>query len=107
MFESPDLPVACDLQALTPELREEHEGNFTFLWQRLLERVPTGDGLALRFPNEAGIATRLARFLELEHVCCPFFTLEIRATADDELWLRFTGDADAAEFARRHVPGHA
>jgi len=92
-----DIPVACDLSAITGEPVEAHARRSAYLFlQAAQERQELPDGYALRFsPDEL---PAIAAFIESERKCCPFFTFTLEVLpGGGPLWLRITGPAGAKE----------
>lgn len=103
-MEDERIPAACNIRALDEQERQAHRDNAEWLWARLLERRPLDDALALRFPDDSEVIAGLARFVDRERACCPFFAFEIRLAPQEGLWLRLTGEASAVRFAHEYVP---
>ena len=88
--ENPSL--ACDLTAIPSEVREEHVITAPQLFALAREVQELPNGYAIRFANEPGRFMSIAKFIENERLCCPFFNfgLEIEPNTGP-LWLRLTG----------------
>lgn len=99
-----DAPIACNLEALDTEQRAVHRELGERLLRQVIEWRAPPDALELRLPADAGTLADLGRFMLLEQVCCPFYTLEIRLDRDQRAWLRFTGDREAVRYAHRTNP---
>ena len=94
--ERDELPVACDLAALSAGQRER---------QRLLQRrlradvkeiQELSDGYAFRYSSEPSVLLTVAEFITLERLCCPFFDFGLDLERDEgPLWLRMTGGEEA------------
>lgn len=84
--------LACDLTAIPSDVREEHVVNAPQLFAAAQEVLELADGYAIRFLNEPDRFMTIARFIENERLCCPFFcfSLEIEPNSGP-LWLRLTG----------------
>src|SRR5215510_6500200 len=86
-------PLACDRLALSPEARTRH---FDELVPQLLA-ANTGvrelpNGYAFQFPADAKTIQLLAQWAAGEHLCCPFFEIDIRIESEGgPLWLTLTG----------------
>jgi hypothetical protein len=94
-------PLACDLTAIPAPAREQHLLTTTQVFNRLEAVQELTDGYALRLPNEDEMLMSLARFIENERRCCPFFSfvLEVEPNAGP-LWLRLTGGPGVKELLR-------
>lgn len=88
--ETPSL--ACDLTAIPSDVREEHVISTPQLFALAQEVQDLPNGFSIRFLNEQGRFMAIARFIENERLCCPFFNfgLEIEPNSGP-LWLRLTG----------------
>jgi hypothetical protein len=96
----PELPIACDLGALTPAGRSAHPSLVT----RVLGEAPFAvdelpDGLAFRF-DEAHYAI-IVELIAQERRCCPFFRFVLEVTPQrGPLWLRITGPPEGRTILR-------
>lgn len=88
-------PLFCDLTAIPSPARETHllTAQDIFLTAQEVRELP--NGYALRLPNEADMFLQMARFVENERLCCPFFNFGLEVEAHGgPLWLRLTGEGD-------------
>ena len=94
--ETPSL--ACDLTAIPADVREEHVITAPQLFALAQEVQELSNGFAIRFANEPGRFMAIAKFIENERLCCPFFNfgLEIEPNSGP-LWLRLTGGEGVKE----------
>ncbi len=94
--ETPSL--ACDLTAIPADVREEHVITAPQLFALAQEVQELPNGYAIRFANEPGRFMAIAKFIENERLCCPFFNfgLEIESNSGP-LWLRLTGGEGVKE----------
>lgn len=94
-------PIACRLDALTPAQRAR-EGEL--LEQHLaatLEVRERDDGFSFRYSADVPQFARLAEFVGLEHLCCPFLDFQLEwAGAEESPWLHVTGGARVKEFVQ-------
>jgi hypothetical protein len=95
------IPIACSLDRAQFEERKALVGRIA---QAAAERKPVSSGLALRFGPEAGLVSRLAAFIEVERLCCPFLTFRIDVQAGGSVWLELTGPAAAQGIIRELIP---
>jgi len=64
------------------------------------------NGYEFRFTDESDVLRRLAEFVSLEKLCCPFLRFEIEVEAESgPVWLRLTGRAGVKEFIREEISG--
>ena len=84
--------LACDLDALTPTEREQQAATFEQLRQQVQAVEEQPDGWAVKLPTAADTLLLVARFIENERRCCPFFDFTLNVTPDaGPIWLRITG----------------
>lgn len=96
-----DIPIACVLEALTPDQRKR-EGTLLDEHLRAVEEVAEReDGYSFRYGPDVSLFARMAELVALEHRCCPFldFQLEWRG-ADRPPWLHVGGGARVKPFVR-------
>jgi hypothetical protein len=85
-------PLACDLTAIPADVREEHVITAPQLFALGQEVQELPDGYAIRFLNEPGRLLTIAKFIENERLCCPFFNFGLEVVSNrGPLWLRLTG----------------
>jgi len=92
--ETPTL--ACDLTAIPADVREEHVSTAPQLFATAQEVRELSSGYAIRFPNEPGKFMAIAKFIENERLCCPFFNFGLEVERG-QLWLRLTGGEGVKE----------
>jgi hypothetical protein len=84
--------LACDLTAIPAGVREEHVMSAPQLFAAAEEVQDLPNGFAIRFVNEPGRFLSIARFIENERLCCPFFNFGLELEPNNgPLWLRLTG----------------
>jgi hypothetical protein len=90
--------LACELTAIPSDVREEHVLTASQLFSAAQEVQELPNGYAVRFSNETGRFMAIAKFIENERLCCPFFNfgLEIEPNSGP-LWLRLTGGEGVKE----------
>ncbi len=97
-----EVPLACNLLALTPAERKRH---FEVVGPTL-RRLRTGvrelpNGYEFQFPSDAKTVALLNEWVARERRCCPFFDMDVRAGAKGgPLTLRLTGRQGTKEFIR-------
>ena len=99
MTVSANLPIVCDLSAVSAADRERMLSAVPALFQAVQAVHALPDGYAFRFANEPGRLLALAEFIEHERLCCPFyaFALEVEP-AGGPFWLRMTGGDGVKDF---------
>ena len=91
-------PLACDLTAIPADVREEHVITAPQLFTLAQEVQELSNGFAIRFVNEPGRFMAIARFIENERLCCPFFNFGLEVEPNSgPLWLRLTGGEGVKE----------
>ena len=98
-------PFMCNLEALTPSERAEHQQ----LTVRLAEAVRTtreiADGYAFEIDSTRISFVDLARWSEFERRCCPFFDFHLESRRENgPMTLRLTGREGVKEFIRVEFP---
>ena len=93
-----NIPIACDLTALEPDIRATHmEAAVHLLRGDAAEVTELADGYAFRY--RADQYERVVQFIASERRCCPFFTFNLEVTpGQGPLWLRITGGEGVKEF---------
>jgi hypothetical protein len=68
--------LACNLNALTPEQRQERAELAKLVQAQTQELQELPRGCAFRLPSSSALFLELAEFVHLERHCCPFFKFE-------------------------------
>jgi len=90
--------LACDLTAIPSDVREEHVITAPQLFALAQEVQDLPNGFAIRFLNEPGRFMAIAKFIENERLCCPFFNFGLEVEPNNgPLWLRLTGGEGVKE----------
>jgi hypothetical protein len=101
------VPIACALTSA--DLAEQRAKWERLMAQAMTDRVPTADGVCLRFGAEPGVERELRRLAAVENECCPWAEWAVRTDARGlVLDIRSTGDGVAAVhamFAGQEPPG--
>lgn len=93
-----DQPLVCDLTAIPADAREEHALTAPQLFALAQEVQELANGFAIRFSNEPGRFMAIAKFIENERLCCPFFNFGVEVEPyGGPLWLRLTGGEGVKE----------
>lgn len=89
----------CNLKALTPAERSEHDLLTRRLFAAVAERHEIATGIELRVDRSKVSILDLARWIEAEKRCCAFLRLAIEQEPHDgPLWLRLTGPEGVKDF---------
>ena len=90
---------ACRLNAFSAAQRTEHAALARELFPAVEETHELPGGYAFRLA--AGRWTDVARWVDLERRCCPFFSFELTASPDSgPVWLRITGRPGVKAFMK-------
>lgn len=95
-------PFACNRLALSPEQRQRH---FDELGPKLralvLQAHELPNGYEFQFPGDRRTLELIAEWAAGEHLCCPFFDIEIRLDREGgATWIRLTGRPGTKQFIR-------
>jgi hypothetical protein len=90
--------LACDLTAIPASVREAHVITAPQLFQAAQEVQELPNGYAIRFQNEPGKFVAIAKYIENERLCCPFFNFGLEVESNGgSLWLKLTGSEGVKE----------
>jgi len=94
-------PFFCNLSALTADQRKHHRELTQQLRESVKEVRELADGYEFRFPAETDHITRVAEWVTMERLCCPFFAFQLEVGSEAQpLWLRITGRDGAKDFMK-------
>jgi hypothetical protein len=99
-------PLACDMTAIAPDERPKHLATSRELFSQIQEFRELPNGYEFRLAEGPNLISRLAEFVSLEKLCCPFlnFMIEIEAEGGP-VWLRLTGREGVKAFIREEISG--
>jgi hypothetical protein len=97
-------PFACKMDAIETDKRPQHIATARHLFSAVSEIKELTDGYAFRLPNEADVLVKVAEFISLERLCCPFFdfTLEVEREGG-RVWLQLTGREGVKPFIQAEI----
>lgn len=99
-------PLACDMTAIPPDQRQVHLITSQDLFSRIEEFRELTDGYEFRFANGPELIVKLAEFVSLEKLCCPFLNFVIEVEQEGgRVWLRLTGREGVKAFIREEING--
>lgn len=100
-------PFACVMNAIEANRRGQHIARIDELFHTVEEIRELPNGYAFRLPNESDLLHRVAEFIALERLCCPFFgfTLEVEPEGG-ALWLSLTGHEGVKPFIQAEIGDH-
>ena len=94
-------PFACDMSAIEPGQREQHMDTAKELFRATTNVRELPDGYAFRLLDEPGVLVKVAEFVALERLCCPFFGFALEVEPEGgAIWLRLTGREGVKPFIR-------
>jgi hypothetical protein len=97
--DEPQVGLACNLGAMTPEQRERHRALGSSLRGIVREVREQPDGFEFDLPPEAW--STAAEFVALERLCCPFVRFHLAMAEDGgPVLLGLTGREGVKEFLR-------
>ena len=98
------IAIACDLSALTDTQREQHLIGAVKLFAHVCEVRDLADGYTLRLPDEPGILSLIADFINHERLCCAFlrFVMEVER---DTIWMKLSGGDGVKQFIAGAIGG--
>jgi hypothetical protein len=94
--ETIEVPVACNLAALTAAQQERLEALYRELWADVKEVRELANGYAFRHSLDRAVLLAIAEYVAYGRLCCPF--LDFGLTVEREggpVWLRMTGEGEA------------
>jgi len=105
-METNESPLACDMTAIPAEQRQTHLSASRELFSQIRETRELSEGYQFRFASEPDVIRRLAEFVSLEKLCCPFLNFAIDVEAENgPVWLRLTGREGVKAFIREEISG--
>jgi hypothetical protein len=102
--ESAEIPIACDLNALTPAERARRRTLVGALTHAIVGRAELDHGFELRVDSARLDLPALAEWIALERRCCRFlhFTIEL-AAGDGPVTLAVSGSDGVKDFLRAEM----
>jgi len=97
-------PFACRMDAIEADRRPQHIATARHLFSSVSEIKELSNGYAFHLPDESEMLLKVAEFISLERLCCPFFdfTLEVEREGGD-VWLHLTGREGVKPFIRAEI----
>jgi hypothetical protein len=92
-------PIACDLHTLAEAERKREQSLLIEMRNAALEIKDLPLGYVLRFTGDSATVLKLAEFITLKRVCCPFLEFDLRCEAEGgPVWLYITGREPVKQF---------
>ena len=100
--ESHESPFACDRGALNARERKRHFDELGPQLRTLVRQVrELADGYEFEFPSDAPSIQLVSEWAAGEHLCCPFFDIELRLEREGgHFWLRLSGRNGTKDFVK-------
>jgi hypothetical protein len=97
---SPESPFACDRSALNAADRKRHFEELGPALRELVQNVrELSDGYEFQFRPGPDTFRLVAEWAAGEHLCCPFFDIELRQERDKgSFWMRLSGRSGVKRF---------
>lgn len=97
-------PFACVMDAIEWNKREPHLATARHLFGSVKEIRELPNGYAFNLPNESDVLLKVAEFIALERLCCPFFGFALEVEPEGgALWLHLTGREGVKPFIRAEI----
>jgi|ERR1044071_1666812 hypothetical protein len=97
-------PFACVMDAIEPDKRQQHLAIAEHLFHSVNEIQELSDGYAFRLSNESDVLLKVAEFISLEKLCCPFFGFIIEVEPEGgDVWLQLTGREGVKAFIKAEI----
>ena len=99
-------PIACDMTAIPVDERPVHLATSKELFSRLEDFRELENGYEFRFADSPDLLVKLAEFVSLEKLCCPFLHFEVAVEAESgPVLLRLTGREGVKAFVHEEISG--
>jgi hypothetical protein len=92
------------MDAIEADRRSQHVATARYLFSSVSEIKELSNGYAFRLSDEKEALLKVAEFISLERLCCPFFgfTLEVEREGGSA-WLHLTGREGVKPFIRAEI----
>jgi hypothetical protein len=92
------------MNAIEPAQRAPHHANAKALFAKVSKIVELENGFGFCFDDDPNVLARLAEFITLEKLCCPFFGFIIEVEPEGgAIWLKLTGRRGVKPFIRAEI----
>ena len=91
-------PIACNMNAFSPNQRERYKRIRVQIDDLTTGVTEISDGYQLEFKYEPELFKLLSEFIILERLCCPFLNFEISVNERGDLKLKLTGPKGVKAF---------
>jgi len=101
-----EIPIACDMGVLSSAQREVHLATSRELFSKVQAISELVDGYEFRLSDLPDVVLKVAEFVTLEKLCCPFLNFAIEVEAEGgPVTLRLTGREGIKAFVREEISG--
>jgi len=94
-----EVPIACNLSAIDRTQSKKHDELVRELFANFQATEELPNGYRFTLPAKSEWYLKLAEWVTLERLCCPFLTFEQGFSNDGKVWLRLTGDDKVKSFS--------
>ena len=96
--------IACDLNAIETDYRDQHIVTAKQLFALVQEVRDLPEGLAFRLPNDTDTFMHAAKYIAHERQCCPFFNFTLSLEAENgSFWFELTGQEGVKQFLQSEL----
>jgi hypothetical protein len=106
LSQNMESPIACDMTAIPADQRPVHLATSKQLFSQIQEFRGLPNGYEFRLAAGPDLLVKLAEFISLEKLCCPFLNFMIEVEAEGgPVWLRLSGREGVKAFIREEISG--
>jgi hypothetical protein len=104
MMPKEEAVIACDLNAIASEERDQHTEAVRGVFAVVQEVKEVSNGYAFRLPADSALLRSAAEFIANERLCCPFFEFSLTITPNGgPIWLQLAGAQGVKEFVGSEI----
>jgi hypothetical protein len=97
-------PFACVMDAIEPDKRPQHIATARYVFHSVREIRELPDGYAFHLSDESEMLMKVAEFISLEKLCCPFFGFIVEVEPEGgDVWLHLTGREGVKPFIQTEL----
>jgi hypothetical protein len=96
--------IACDMNAIPADQREQHGETAVRMLGAVLEVRAVANGYALGLPLDTIMLHTVTAYIANERLCCPFFDFNLNIEAGaQQLWLTLSGGEGVKAFLQSEL----
>jgi|SRR5271154_695322 len=99
----PAMTLACNLNAIPPEVRPRHRALTARLRSAMRNRADLLGGYKFEIDSNAVTLPEIAEWIALERLCCPFLTFQLDVRGE-EVRLTLTGPEGSKAILHQEFP---